>query len=79
MLKEERHRSIINLLQEKGIIKVSDITNIINVTEMTIRRDLQDLENKGVLQRIHGGAQLNNSAILIFRALSKDVIISLLK
>ncbi len=64
MLKEERHRSIINLLQEKGIIKVSDITNIINVTEMTIRRDLQDLENKGVLQRIHGGAQLNNSAIL---------------
>ena len=64
MLKEERHRSIINLLQEKGIIKVSDITNIINVTEMTVRRDLQELENKGVLKRIHGGAQLNNSAIL---------------
>ena len=64
MLKEERHRSIVNLLQEKGIIKVKDITNLMNVTEMTVRRDLQELENKGVLQRIHGGAQLSNSLIL---------------
>lgn len=63
MLKEERQSIIINLLNEKGIIKVSDITDIINVTEMTIRRDLQELDDKGLLKRIHGGAQLNDSII----------------
>lgn len=63
MLKEERHSIIISLLNEKGIIKVSDITDIINVTEMTIRRDLQELDDKGLLKRIHGGAQLNDSII----------------
>ena len=59
MLKEERQSIIINLLNEKGIIKVSDITDIINVTEMTVRRDLQELDRKGLLKRIHGGAKLN--------------------
>lgn len=63
MLKEERHSVILNLLNEKGIVKVSEITEILNVTEMTVRRDLQDLENKGLLTRIHGGAQLNNLVI----------------
>lgn len=63
MLKEERQSIIINLLNEKRIIKVSDITDIINVTEMTVRRDLQELDDKGLLKRIHGGAQLNDSII----------------
>lgn len=63
MLKEERYSIILNLLNEKEIIKVSDITNIINVTEMTVRRDLQDLDNKGLLKRIRGGAQLRNIVI----------------
>lgn len=63
MLKEERHSIIINLLNERGVIKVSDITDIINVTEMTVRRDLQELDKKGLLKRIHGGAQLNESII----------------
>ena len=63
MLKEERQSIIINLLNEKGIIKVSDITDIINVTEMTIRRDLQELDDKGLLKRIHGGAKINDSII----------------
>lgn len=63
MLKEERHSIILNLLHEKGIIKVSEITDLLNVTEMTVRRDLQDLDNKGLLKRIHGGAQLNNLVV----------------
>lgn len=63
MLKEERHSIILNLLNEKGIVKVSEITEAINVTEMTVRRDLQDLDNKGLLKRIHGGAQLNNLVV----------------
>lgn len=60
MLKEERYSIILDLLNQKGIVKVSDITDIIDVTEMTVRRDLQDLDQKGLLKRIRGGAQLNN-------------------
>lgn len=63
MLREERQSIIINLLNEKGVIKVSDITDIINVTEMTVRRDLHELDKKGLLKRIHGGAKLNESVI----------------
>lgn len=60
MLKEERYSIILDLLMEKGIIKVSEITELINVTEMTVRRDLQDLDDKGLLKRIRGGAQLSS-------------------
>ena len=63
MLREERQSIIINLLNEKGVIKVSDITDIINVTEMTVRIDLHELDKKGLLKRIHGGAKLNESVI----------------
>ncbi|MBC5996164.1 DeoR/GlpR transcriptional regulator [Romboutsia ilealis] len=63
MLKEERYSIILNLLHEKEIVKVSDITSVINVTEMTVRRDLQDLDNRGLLKRIRGGAQLCNVVI----------------
>lgn len=56
MLKEERHFFIINELKNNNIIQVSDIKNKLDVTEMTIRRDLKELEEKGILKRIHGGA-----------------------
>src|SRR5699024_3959558 len=56
MLKEERHLFIINELKNDNVIQVSDIKNKLDVTEMTIRRDLKELEEKGILKRIHGGA-----------------------
>lgn len=56
MLKEERHIYIINELKNNNIIQVSDIKDKLDVTEMTIRRDLKELEEKGILKRIHGGA-----------------------
>lgn len=57
MLKEERHFFIINELKNNNIIQVSDIKDKLGVTEMTIRRDLKELEEKGILKRIHGGAK----------------------
>lgn len=56
MLKEERHFFIINELKNNKIIQVSDIKDKLGVTEMTIRRDLKELEDQGILRRIHGGA-----------------------
>lgn len=61
MLKEERYSIILDLLNKKGIIKVSDLTEAINVTEVTVRRDLQELDKKGLLKRVRGGAKLNTN------------------
>ena len=58
MLKEERHQFILEKLNKSGIIKVADLTDELEATEMTIRRDLRFLEDKGLLIRIHGGARL---------------------
>ncbi|MDO4595039.1 MAG: DeoR/GlpR family DNA-binding transcription regulator [Tissierellia bacterium] len=57
MLKVERQNLIESEIKKTGIIRVSEITSRLNVTEMTIRRDLKELEEKGVLKRIHGGAK----------------------
>ncbi|BFK80778.1 DeoR family transcriptional regulator [Clostridium baratii] len=57
MLKEQRHEIILEALDKFGIIKVTDLTEKLKATEMTIRRDLRFLEDRGLLIRIHGGAR----------------------
>ena len=57
MLKDERQDFIVGIVNSENIIEVSDLTSSLNVTEMTIRRDLKELEEKGLLKRIHGGAK----------------------
>lgn len=57
MLREQRHEIILQALNKFGIIKVTDLTEKFKMTEMTIRRDLRFLEEKGLLIRIHGGAR----------------------
>lgn len=56
MLVAERHERIISTINEKQTARVSELSKICNVTEETIRRDLEKLEAKGKLVRIHGGA-----------------------
>lgn len=56
MFAEERHDTIIQLIKSGRPVKVLDLSLLLNVSEATIRRDLQELENSGFLQRTHGGA-----------------------
>lgn len=56
-MKEERQQIIVEELNTVGFVSVSDLTDKMQVTEMTIRRDLKELEIKGLLKRIHGGAK----------------------
>lgn len=55
-LPAERHRRIRELLRERVTIRVSELSEKLGVSEMTIRRDLETLERQGVLERTHGGA-----------------------
>lgn len=57
-LKELRQKEIVNLLEAEGSILVLDLSKRFNVSEMTIRRDLFDLERQGMIERTHGGAIL---------------------
>jgi DeoR/GlpR family transcriptional regulator of sugar metabolism len=52
----QRHRKILEQLEERGSVNVSELSASLNVSEMTVRRDLNELGNVGLLRRIHGGA-----------------------
>jgi DeoR/GlpR family transcriptional regulator of sugar metabolism len=57
----ERQKRIIELLKQNGAVKAADLSDIFDVTALTIRRDLDLLEKKGVLERSHGGAVLRQT------------------
>ncbi|MGB9803409.1 DeoR/GlpR family DNA-binding transcription regulator [Desulfofundulus sp.] len=62
MFAEERRQKILELLERDQVVKVPDLSAYFNVSEATIRRDLQELEEAGYLKRTHGGAISNQAA-----------------
>lgn len=56
MLVAERYDKIVQLVNERSSIRVSELSELCGVTEETIRRDLDKLEQQGKLRRSHGGA-----------------------
>lgn len=50
-----RRRYILSAVETQGTVRVSDLAEQLKVTEMTIRRDLTDLESEGLVKRVHGG------------------------
>lgn len=56
MFAEERKGRILTMLEAHSSIKVSEIAGMLGVSESTVRRDLQELEEEGLLTRTHGGA-----------------------
>ncbi len=55
-LKDERLRIIINRVRESGRTTVLELSEYFDVSDITIRRDLKELAEKGVIRREHGGA-----------------------
>jgi len=60
MLPNQRREKILELIREDGHAKVTDLSRIFKVTEVTIRQDLEKLENDDEIIREHGGAYLKN-------------------
>lgn len=56
MLQAERHQKIIELISKKGSVQVEELATLLNVSLMTIRRDLEKLKQEGRIDRCHGGA-----------------------
>ena len=59
-LPNKRREKIVEFLKEDGSAKVADLAKLFKVTEVTVRQDLEKLENQGLIMREHGGAYLKN-------------------
>jgi DeoR/GlpR family transcriptional regulator of sugar metabolism len=55
-LREQRMRAIVGLVRRRGAVSVAELAERFDVSEMTIRRDLQFLHDRDEVERTHGGA-----------------------
>lgn len=53
---DERKQKILEILNREGKVKVNELSDLFQISDVTIRIDLADLESKGLLSRVHGGA-----------------------
>ncbi|PKH20501.1 DeoR family transcriptional regulator [Enterobacterales bacterium CwR94] len=57
MIPIERHQQILALVAERGVVSINELTERLNVSHMTIRRDLQKLEEQGAVLLVSGGVR----------------------
>lgn len=55
MLQIERQNHVLHWLQQRGFLTNQEIANYFDVSQMTIWRDIKDLEQQGLVKRVHGG------------------------
>lgn len=65
MLKEERQSLILEIIKRSSKALSSELSYELEVSEDTIRRDLKELSNKGLIRKVHGGAILTGASTYI--------------
>ena len=58
MLARQRQAFILERVREDGAVKVADLVRELGVSDMTVRRDLEILDERGLLEKVHGGATI---------------------
>ena len=53
---QERRNHILQKVTENGKVRVADLSRELNCSEVTIRNDIKNMDQQGLLQRTHGGA-----------------------
>lgn len=66
LIPELRFKFIVGYLENNEFISIRDICSRCNVSEITARRDLRDLAEKGLLVRAHGGAIRSENGVRLF-------------
>ena len=56
MKPDKRKDKILEILKKNGTVRVTNLSKTLNVSEVTVRNYLTDMESKGLLARVHGGA-----------------------
>jgi DeoR family transcriptional regulator, aga operon transcriptional repressor len=65
MLIDERRQHILSLIQRDGRVLVAELSDTLGISRITIRKDLDYLESKGLVQRTHGGALAPQGSALL--------------
>lgn len=58
MIPAERQKKLLNLISQQGIVSINALVDVLAVSHMTIRRDIQKLEEEGKVVSVSGGVQL---------------------
>lgn len=58
MLKTERKQLILEELNQHHVVSLEKLVSLLETSESTVRRDLDELEAENKLRRVHGGAEL---------------------
>lgn len=64
LMAEERRQKILALMQSEGRVIVGNLSKVFGVSQITIRKDLDSLQDRGLVQRSHGGALPPTSSAL---------------
>ncbi len=56
VLARQRHEVILNEIRQRGAVRVTDLAAQLGVSDMTVRRDLDVLDEAGLVEKVHGGA-----------------------
>jgi DeoR/GlpR family transcriptional regulator of sugar metabolism len=62
MLAQQRQALILEHVERDGAVRVSELTKLLSVSDMTVRRDLDALARRGLLDKVHAGATLRQDA-----------------
>lgn len=76
MLVKERQNRIVDMVNQKGFVKVKDLSEIFDVTEDSIRKDLTILEKRGLLKKTYGGAErlrVNSHELYVSQRIGKNI------
>lgn len=66
MLAAQRHQLILQEVNQRGAARISELANVLGVSEMTVRRDIDALSDSGQVGKVHGGATaINESSSVI--------------
>ena len=61
ILKSKRKQLIMEKLSHDKFVRLDDLVSLLDTSESTVRRDLDELESERKLHRVHGGAELPHS------------------
>lgn len=64
MLARQRQTYILERVREDGAVRVAELARDLNVSDMTVRRDLELLHQQGLLEKVHGGATVSSGSSL---------------
>lgn len=56
MLAQQRQAAILEIVRRSGAVRVADLVQRFGVSDMTVRRDLEALAGRGLVDKVHGGA-----------------------